>query len=56
MEDRVLGLNVENKYNFNNIGGIYGNISVQYDVSPDSQKGTYFFYLYRVMVWQLSRR
>lgn len=25
MEDRALGLNVENKYNFNNTGGIYAN-------------------------------
>lgn len=56
LEDRALGLNVENKYNFNNIGGTYGNSSAQYDVSPDSQKGTYFFHLCRVMVWQLSWR
>lgn len=54
MEDRALGLNVENKYNFNNIGGIYVNTYAQYDVSHDSQKGTYFFHLCSTMVWQLG--
>lgn len=42
MEDRALGLNVENKYNFSNTGGIYANTSAQYDVPPHSRKGTYF--------------
>lgn len=42
MEDRALGLNVENKYNFSNLGGIYVNTFAQYDATPDSQKGTYF--------------
>lgn len=45
MENREHDLNVENKYNFNNIGGICVNTSAQYDVPPDSQKGTYFFHL-----------
>lgn len=43
MEDRAyIGLDVENKYYFNNTGGIYVNTSAQYDVPPNSQKGTYF--------------
>lgn len=49
----ALGVNMENKCNFNNIRGIYANMLAKYYVSPDSQKGPYFFHLCKAMVWQL---